>query len=204
MNGFGTKADFNIIPLGSYDCLISMDWLDKHKVVLDLYNKAFTCFDEEINSRTVQGIPRPIYVRDISALQLKRSFRKVCQIYESHMEEPTKDKDPSLEDYLVLREYEDVFGELLGLPSKRDIDLSIELMSRDTPMSKTPYKMSTPELKELHMQLEELLKNGYIHPSVSPWGALVLFVSKNDGNIRLCIHFRQLNKFIVKNFHPLP
>ena len=78
MNGFGTKADFNIIPLGSYDCLISMDLLDKHKVVLDLYNKAFTCFDEEINSRTVQGIPRPIYVREILTLQMKTCFRKGC------------------------------------------------------------------------------------------------------------------------------
>jgi predicted aspartyl protease len=52
MNGVNTKADLNIIPLGSYDCLIGMDWLDKHHVVLDCYNKAFTCLDEEGNSRT--------------------------------------------------------------------------------------------------------------------------------------------------------
>jgi hypothetical protein len=44
-----------------------------------------------------------------------------------------------------------------------------------SPVSKTPYKMGTPELKELQMQLEELLKKGYIHPSVSPWGAPIFF-----------------------------
>jgi hypothetical protein len=47
MNGVGTKEDLNIIPLGSYDFLIGMDWLDKHHVILDCYNKAFTCLDEE-------------------------------------------------------------------------------------------------------------------------------------------------------------
>jgi hypothetical protein len=51
MNGMNTKEDLNIIPLGSYDCLIGMDWMDKHHVVLDCYNKSFTCLDEEGNLR---------------------------------------------------------------------------------------------------------------------------------------------------------
>jgi hypothetical protein len=54
--------------------------------------------------------------------------------------------------------------------------------------------MSTPELKELQMHLEELLKKGYIHPSVSPWGAPVLFVKKKDGTLRLCIDFRTVEQ----------
>jgi hypothetical protein len=49
--------------------------------------------------------------------------------------------------------------------------------------------MSTLELKELKMQLEELLNKGYICPSVSPWGKPVLFVKKKDGTLRLCIDF---------------
>jgi hypothetical protein len=72
------------------------------------------------------------------------------------------------------------------------------------PISKAPYRMSTPELKELQLQLEELLKKGYVRPSVSPWGAPVLFVKKKDGTLRLCIDFRQLNKVTVKNKYPLP
>jgi hypothetical protein len=54
------------------------------------------------------------------------------------------------------------------------------------------------------MQLEELLKKGYIRPSVSPWGTPVLFVKKKYGTLRLCIDFRQLNKVFVKNKYPLP
>jgi hypothetical protein len=54
------------------------------------------------------------------------------------------------------------------------------------------------------MKLEELLRKGYICPSVSPWGAPILFVKKNDGTLRLCIDFRQLNKYTIKNKYPLP
>ena len=48
------------------------------------------------------------------------------------------------------------------------------------------------------------MKNVYICPSLSPWGALVLFVKKKDGTLRLCIEFRHLNKVILKNKYPLP
>jgi hypothetical protein len=106
------------------------------------------------------------------------------------MEETPKDKVSNIEDYAVLKEFEYIFKEIPGLPPKRDIDFSINLMPGVAPISKTPYMMSTPELKELQMQLDELLKKRYICPSVLPWGAPILFVKKNDGTLRLCIDFR--------------
>ena len=54
------------------------------------------------------------------------------------------------------------------------------------------------------MQLQDLLDKGFIRPSTSPWGALVLFVKKKDGSLRLCIDYRQLNKVTTKNKYPLP
>jgi hypothetical protein len=85
----------------------------------------------------------------------------------AHLKETPKDKVPNLKDYEVMKYFEDVFKEVPRLPPRRDIDFSINLMPRVAPVSKTPYKMSTPELKELQMQLEEILKKGYICPSVS-------------------------------------
>ncbi|KAL4022975.1 hypothetical protein IC575_016721 [Cucumis melo] len=64
--------------------------------------------------------------------------------------------------------------------------------------------MAPAELKELKVQLQELLDKGFIQPSVSPWGAPVLFVKKKDGSIRLCIDYRELNKVTVENRYPLP
>ena len=71
-------------------------------------------------------------------------------------------------------------------------------------MSKTPYRMSMPEMLELNMQLPELLEKKYIRPSVSPWGPRVLFLKKKDGTLSLCIDYRQLNKVTVRNKYPLP
>jgi hypothetical protein len=71
-------------------------------------------------------------------------------------------------------------------------------------VSRTPYRMSTPELVELKLQLKEMMDKGYIHPNVSPWGAPVLFVKKKDGTLQMCIDYRQLNKVTIKNKYPLP
>jgi hypothetical protein len=64
--------------------------------------------------------------------------------------------------------------------------------------------MSTPEMQELKMQLKELLDLGLIRPSVSLWGAPVVFIRKKDESGRLCIDYRQLNKATIKNQYPLP
>jgi hypothetical protein len=67
MNGLNTKADLNILPLGSYDCLIGMDWLEQHHTLLECHKKEFTCLDEEGKLRKAQGIPRAVTIREISA-----------------------------------------------------------------------------------------------------------------------------------------
>ena len=64
--------------------------------------------------------------------------------------------------------------------------------------------MAMLELKELKLQLQELLETRIIRPSVSPWGAPMIFVKKKDGTLRVCIDYRQLNKLAVKNKYMLP
>jgi hypothetical protein len=143
-------------------------------------------------------------VREISAMQLNKCYWKSCQLFVAWVEEASRDVVSNLKDHEVLKYFKDVFQEVLGLPPKRDIDFSINLMAGVAPVLKAPYRMSMPELKELQLHLKEILKKGYIFPNVSPWGSVVLFVKKKDGNLRLCIDFRQLNKVTVKNKYPLP
>jgi hypothetical protein len=63
--------------------------------------------------------------------------------------------------------------------------------------------MSHEELKELKVQLEELLAKDYIKPSKLPYGVTVLFVHKKDGTVRMCVDYKALNKATVKNRYPL-
>ena len=94
--------------------------------------------------------------------------------------------------------------ELSELSPQREIEFVIDVVPCATPASITSYRMAPLELKELKFQLQELLEKEFIRPSVSPWGAPVLFFKKKDGTLRLCIDYRQLNKLTVKNKYLLP
>ena len=105
----------------------------------------------------------------------------------------------------VVREFIDVFPEdLPNLPSEREVEFEIVLEPETTPISRAPYRMSPVELKELKLQLQELLNKGFIRPSVSHWGAPVIFVKKKDGSMCLCMDYRGFNKVTIKNKYPLP
>ena len=94
--------------------------------------------------------------------------------------------------------------ELSGLPPHKDVDFVIKLQPGTSPISMTPHRMAPVELQELKVQLREFLDKGFIKPSTSLWGALVLFAKKKGKTLRICIDYRQLNRVTIKNRNPLP
>src|SRR4030067_2552849 len=115
------------------------------------------------------------------------------------------DKEKGSNEFPVVNEFLDVFpDDVADLPPEREVDFSIDLVPGTSPVSMVPYRMSTTELSELKKQLEELLEKKFIRPRISPWGAPVLLVKTEDGSMRLCVDYRQLNKVTVKNKYPLP
>ena len=114
MDKFEIVVKLNVLPLGYYDLLIGMDWLEQHRVILNCYDKTFTCLNTDGKSVSVKGIPRKTTIRQISALQLKRVVRKGCKAYAvtiTDEESLTKTYKLKLEDIPVLKEYIDVFLE---------------------------------------------------------------------------------------------
>jgi hypothetical protein len=79
----------------------------------------------------------------------------------------------------------------------------IELKPCTAPIYKTPFRMTTPELAELKEHIKELIDNGFIRPSSSPWGGPVICVPKKDGTQRLCVDYCALNEVTIKNKYPL-
>ncbi|GJT53012.1 putative reverse transcriptase domain-containing protein [Tanacetum coccineum] len=83
-------------------------------------------------------------------------------------------------------------------------EFQIDLVPVAAPVARAPYRLAPSKMKELSEQLKELSDKGFIRPSSSPWGALVLFVKKKDGSFRMSIDYQELNKLTVKNRYPLP
>nr|GEW13043.1 hypothetical protein [Tanacetum cinerariifolium] len=92
--------------------------------------------------------------------------------------------------YMAKGNFPEVFsGDLPGLPPARPIEFQINLILRAAPVAQPPYRLAPSEMKELLEQLQELFDKGFIRPSSSPWGALVLFVKKKNGSFRMCIDY---------------
>ncbi|GJX45591.1 putative reverse transcriptase domain-containing protein [Tanacetum coccineum] len=116
-----------------------------------------------------------------------------------------KSDEKRLEDIPVVREFPEVFPEdLPGLPPVRQVEFQIDLIPGAAPVARAPYRLAFLEMQELSNQLQELAEHGFIRPSTSPWGALVLFVKNKYGSFRVCIDYQELNKLTLNNRYPLP
>ena len=102
-------------------------------------------------------------------------------------------KNVQKELYQLLEEFSDLFPEQLpkGRPPKREVEFAIKTGEGPVLPNKPPYRLSPKEQDDLQAQIDDLLAQGHIHPSQSPYGALVLFVSKKDGCWCMCVERKQ-------------
>ena len=197
-------VDLISLDIKGYDVIIGMDCLAKNHAKVDCRLKVveFGIPGEATLRFDAKG--RMASSALISGIRARRLLYKGAHGYLTFLINPPKDKI-RLEDVPVVKEFPDVFPEELeSLPPERAMEFKIDLVPGAAPVSKTPYRMAPAELKELKVQLQDLLERGFIIESDSPWGAPVLFVKKKDGSLRLCIDYRGLNELTIKNKYPLP
>ena len=82
LNVFPTQDTLNILPLGSYDMLIDMNFLAPDKAKLEFYNKTLKCEDDKGERINLQGIQKLVSVRKILSLQMKKYCRNGFPLYE--------------------------------------------------------------------------------------------------------------------------
>ncbi|GJS15293.1 putative reverse transcriptase domain-containing protein [Tanacetum coccineum] len=112
-------------------------------------------------------------------------MQKGCQVYLAQVtSKKTDDKsvEKRLEDVPIVREFPE---DLPGLPPARQVKFQIDLVHGAALVARGPYRLAPAQMQELSIQLQELSDKGFIRPSSSPWGALVLFVKKKDGSFRM-------------------
>ncbi|GKA79839.1 putative reverse transcriptase domain-containing protein [Tanacetum coccineum] len=182
----GHIFDIDLITFGkgSFDVIIEMDWLSKHKVTIICHEKV---------------VRIPLRNGEVLRVVGERPEEKVRQLRSVKVEEY------KLDEIVVVKDFPEVFpDDLSGLPHIPEIEFQIELIPGTIPVVKSPYQLAPSKMEELSGQLKELKEKGFIQPSSSPWGALVLFVKKKDGSFRMCIDYRELNKLTIKNRYPPP
>src|SRR5262249_26146376 len=195
--------DLIVLEMTKYDIILGMSWLTRVKALVDCRSKTVSFVRSDGKKASFVGEAAVTRKSELCSFELIENEEKESEDYFGKLED--EKERPDLDSIPVVREFSDVFpDELPGLPPKREIDLEIELMANTEPLSKAPYRMAPVELQELKKQLQELMDQGFVRPSVSPWGAPVLFVKKKDGSMRLCIDYRELNKVTIKNRYPLP
>ncbi|CAA0827382.1 Unknown protein, partial [Striga hermonthica] len=198
-------VDAFVIDMNDFDLILGMDWLTR-------YRADIRCRDREVTLHLSEGdhitffwtksrtLPHVISM----AKATKYMQREDCQGFLVNIVGESSEK-LSPGDIHIVREFVDVFPDQLpGGPPNRQVEFTIDLVPGAGPVSKAPYRMAPKELQELKAQIQELLSLGFIRPSVSPWGAPVLFVKKKDGSMRMCIDYQDLNRLTVKNKYLLP
>ncbi|XP_073035260.1 uncharacterized protein [Primulina eburnea] len=155
-----------VLPMQDFDCIVGMDTLKIYRATID-------CFHGIVRFRPNSGTKWNFYGKGsrakiplISSLEMSRLLFQGNEGYLVYAIDNEK-SESTLSEIPVVNEFRDIFpDEIPGFPPPREIEFSIELISRTIPISKAPYRMAPLELKELKEQLQELLDKGYIRPSI--------------------------------------
>ena len=199
IGGHEFPVDLVALDVRDFDVFLIMYWLSRHRATLDCYKKEVKLHRPGKLEVKFRGISRELSSSMISTMATQRMLLKVCQGYLDYVVE-TRKEGTLVDEIPVVREFLDVLlDDIAGLPPDREVEFTIDLIPGTKPISNPPYRMPPAELRELKAQLEELLSKGFIQPSISPWGAPVLFVKKKDRSLWLCIDYRQLNRVTIRN-----
>jgi hypothetical protein len=169
---------FRVLSLGGYDGIIGHDWLAKYSPMLTHWEHGWLAVPVDGSTVVLQGEGSRFCTHAMVELNLVHEAASV--------------KEPGIppEVQQILSQFAPVFETPTGLPPRRQCDHHIPLVPSARPISMRPYRVN-PELKtELERQVQELLEQGVIVPSNSPFGSPVILVRKEDSAWRLVVDFR--------------
>ncbi|KAE8674455.1 cytochrome P450 78A7-like [Hibiscus syriacus] len=208
IRGWSGKEAIKVIPLDDFDFVLGLSFLDRINAFPVPFADCLCILDPKKQCIIPVSRGPRIEAKMLSAIEFSKA---VCKEEPNFLvalvcDEPITTKEVPAKVSHVLAEFKDVMPAELPkkLPPKREVDHKIELVKNAKPTTRAPYQMAPPELEKMRKQLKDLLDAGYIRPSKSPYGVLMLFQKKHDGSLRMCIDYRALKKLTVKNKYPIP
>ena len=211
------QDEFLVVPLGSFDAILGQQWLKRYN---PLINWSEHTIDFGEGMKTTAGSKQQTTLQVLTAKKFFKLLRVEgapeisCATVKSCESECNESKDRSFDKLVkaikskrirqLISSYPKAFEIPSGLPPRRSQDHSIDLEPGATIPPQKVYKMSPAELAEVRRQLADYVEKGWIRPSSSPFGSPVLFVRKKNGELRMCVDYRELNKITRRNRYPLP
>jgi hypothetical protein len=155
IRGVDFVTNLIILELKGIEVILRIDWLSKHKVLIDCAKKSVKL--TTLDGKELEYLTEPVVIAKGAANHVKLNQLNASQ-------------GPKVP---VVNEFPDVFPEEYpSMPPDRDIKFVIDLVSGIVPIYKRPYKMPTKQLVELKDKIKALLEKGHIRPSSSLWGPL--------------------------------
>ena len=193
-----------LLTLGGCDVVLGVDWLRSLGTIQWNFIELFMKFTMKGQELTLQGLKKPEQ-RIVEEQNLnKTTLAEGKGIWLQLMENTTKSVTIAPEMQPILDQYSEVFNEPKGLPPRRSHDHQIQLHAAAKTTSSRPYRYPYYQKEEIEKLVKEMLQNGIIQNSQSPYSSPVLLVRKVDGSWRMCIDYRALNKDTVKAKFPIP
>jgi hypothetical protein len=215
-------SDVGVLPLKCFDMILGQDWLENVSPMWIHWSDKIMRFTHQGKRITLQGLQGdqtqcPIISEAKLKGLLNRSAITHCvqlvgEIKRMSFSGNQYDRDiiAVIQEHEIpesvqklIHQFEDVFATPNSLPPQRPFDHHIQLMPGAQPVNIRTYRYSPVQKSEIEKQVKEMLQNGIIKHSTSPYASPVLLVRKKDGTWRFCIDYRHLNAQTVKNKHPM-
>lgn len=202
-------TDFKVLGLGGYDMILSMEWLEAFSPMWVDWKRKTLRFTYQEQRQTLKGVENQLSMRgSLIAKQLQGLHKEGAISQIVHLcvveQKATNEQPVPSKIQQVLAEFKGRFKEPKTLPPHREFDHIIPLLPNAKAVSKKPYRYAPHQKDEIEKQIAQMLKQGIIQASTSPFASPVLLVKKKDGTWRFCVDYRGLNDITIKNKYPMP
>lgn len=205
--GIHFKSNFRLLSLGTYDVILGMDWLEQFSPMKVDWVQKWLEFQFQGSTVRLQGIQSHISsCLPITPDQLTGLLKSGSALFLIHLDSNHTSHITTIPAHVqpLLDEFQSVFQEPTELPPKRLCDHKIPLLPGSKAVFIRPYRHTPAQKDEIERQVKEMLQNGIIQHSSSPFSSPALLVKKKDGSWRVCIDYRQLNAITKKGTYPMP
>lgn len=186
-------SDISFLPLTCYDMVVGMDWLQQFSPMKVDWNQKWLSIPYQGSSVVLYG--QSSVIPDCTVVE-------ICLVSDNSSSAANNSVPPQIQS--LLNQYAVLFEDPTGLPPSRDCDHAIPLVLGAQPFTVRPYRYPPLLKDEIETQVADMLKQGVIQKSHSPFASPVLLVKKKDNTWRFCVDYRYLNALTVKSKYPVP